>query len=355
MSSEWRNDGSLPPLRDAVEGLRGSWNMRMDPRDTYPTTRGCLRTECPWCMRWKRSASILRRFLPDVWKPLVPLLSYSATLLVMVLYALADRLRSFVADIFIPQYHYQFAVPITFVQVLVTLLYLLLLHAMGLAPLKPYSLSLGERLLVPSVCGSAQTVLGVWAEASAHSGMYALTMRLLPLLCVGWSHGLRLAVPPSVHLTGLITVITFTSVTITASQGLPSVEVLECLYAPLALLLHSLSLTWLAKVAETEHRHHSSSHTSPFDLYFTLMVNQSLVLGFLCLLHPEGPRALGEGSWHSLLFMGYLLAILLLGALQHLLVDMAALTFSPLVAALLHTAHGLTRPLYSLMIQHGGG
>jgi hypothetical protein len=68
-------------------------------------------------MRWKRSASILRRFLPDVWKPLVPLLSYGATLLVMVLYALADRLRSFVADIFIPQYHYQFAVPITFVQV----------------------------------------------------------------------------------------------------------------------------------------------------------------------------------------------------------------------------------------------
>lgn len=270
-------------------------------------------------------------------------------LLVMVLYALADRLRSFVADIFIPQYHYPFAVPITFVQVLVTLLYLLLLHAMGLAPLKPYSLSLGERLLVPSICGSAQAVLGVWAEASAHSGMYALTMRLLPLLCVGWSHGLRLAVPPSVHLTSLITVITLTSVTITASQGLPSVEVLECLYAPLALLLHSLSLTWLAKVAETERQRHSSSHTSPFDLYFTLMVNQSLVLGFLCLLHPEGPRALGEGSWHSLLFMGYLLAILLLGALQHLLVDMAALTYSPLAAALLHTAHRLTRPLYSLL------
>lgn len=134
-----------------------------------------------------------------------------------------------------------------------------------------------------------------------------------------------------------------------ASQGLPSVEVLECLYAPLALLLHSLSLTWLAKVAENEHRHHISSHTSPFDLYFTLMVNQSLVLGFLCLLHPEGPRALGEGSWHSLLFMGYLLAILLLGALQHLLVDMAALTYSPLAAALLHTAHRLTRPLYSLL------
>uniref|UniRef100_A0A674E443 Si:ch211-207n2.7 n=1 Tax=Salmo trutta TaxID=8032 RepID=A0A674E443_SALTR len=273
-------------------------------------------------MRWKKSACTLRRFLPDVWKPLVPLLSFSAMLLVMVLYALADRLRSFVADIFIPQYHYPFAVPITFVQVLVTLLYLLLLHAMGLAPLKPYSLSLGERLLVPSICGSAQAVLGVWAEASAHSGI-------------------------------LITVITLTSVTITSKCIYSMWEiliVLECLYAPLALLLHSLSLTWLAKVAETERRRHSSSHTSPFDLYFTLMVNQSLVLGFLCLLHPEGPRALGEGSWHSLLFMGYLLSILLLGGLQHLLVDMAALTYSPLAAALLHTAHGLTRPLYSLLI-----
>ncbi|XP_038816532.1 uncharacterized protein LOC120017680 isoform X1 [Salvelinus namaycush] len=323
--------------------------MTMNHRGTHPTTVSCLLTECPWCMRWRRSACTLRRLSSDVWKPLVPLLCFSATLVVVVLYALADRLRSFVADIFIPQYHYPFAVPITFVQVLVTLLYLLVLHAVGLAPLKPYSLSLGERLLVPSICGSAQAVLGVWAEASAHSGMYPLTMGLLPLLCVGWSHGLQLALLPSVHLTGLITVITFTSVTITVSQGVPSVEVLEYLYAPLALLLHSLSLTWLAKVAENEHRRHISSHTSPFDLYFTLMVNQSLVLGFLCLLHPEGPRALGEGSWHSLLFMGYLLAILLLGALQNLLVNMAALAFSPLAAALLHTARGLTRPLYSLL------
>ncbi|KAL0964496.1 hypothetical protein UPYG_G00324630 [Umbra pygmaea] len=320
----------------------------MDPRDHHPNTRVCLFTNSShWWMKCRRSVCTLRRLFPDVCKNLGPVICFSATLAVMVLYAMADQLRSFVAGIFIPQYHYPFAVPVTFFQVLVTLICLLLLHAVGLAPLKPYSLSLGEQLLVPSICGSAQVLLGVWADASAHSGMYPLTMALLPILCVGWSHGMHLAVPPSVRLTGLITVITVASVGITASQGLPKVELLECLCSAMALIFHSLSLTWLAKVAETER--HSSGHVSPFDLYYTLIVNQSLVLGFLCLLHPDSPRALGDGNWHSLLFIGYLLTILLLEALQCLLVDMTAMVVSPLAAALLHTARRLTTPFYSIL------
>ena len=122
-------------------------------------------------------------------------------------------------------------------------------------------------------------------------------------------------------------------------------EPLEGVYAPLALLLHSLSLAWMAKAAEVELRR-PGSRVSTFDLYFTLLVNQSLILGFLCLLHPKGPQALGGASWHSLLFIGYLLAILLLGMVQHFLVDVTALRLSPLVAALIHTARTLVQPFY---------
>lgn len=121
-------------------------------------------------------------------------------------------------------------------------------------------------------------------------------------------------------------------------------ETLEWIYSPLSVLLHSLSLAWMAKVSEAE-RH----HVTVFDCLFSLVLTRCLVLGFLCLLHPDGPRALGEGNWHSLLFLGYMLAILLLGALQHLLVDLTALHFSPLAAALLYGARSLALPFYNLL------
>ena len=140
----------------------------------------------------------------------------------------------------------------------------------------------------------------------------------------------------------MLTVLIFLCLSV--AVGVHFVEPLEWVYSPLSVLLHSFSLTWMAKVAEAERR-----HASVFDCYFSLVVTRCFVLGFLSLLHPDGPRALGEGNWHSLLFLGYLLAILLLGALQHLLVDMTALYFSPLAAALLYAAHELALPFYSLL------
>ncbi|XP_067093145.1 uncharacterized protein si:ch211-248a14.8 [Osmerus mordax] len=331
-------EGVMIQLKPLLSPPPGSWTGAPDPWDTVKTT---LVSERP---RWRRCVAALRRFSSSpVWKPLLPALGIIAILGVTVLYILADKLRCFVANIFVPQYHYPYAVPLCFAQVLVTLLALQLLHALGLVPLKPYSLSLGERLLVPSICDSVQAVLGMWAESS-HSGLYPLTMRLLPLLSVGWCHGLGLARSPLLHVT-VVTVVTVTSVAITASLGLSRVEPLECVYAPLALLLHSLALAWMAKAAEVEFRR-PGSHVSTFDLYFTLLVNQSLILGFLCLLHPKGPQALGGASWYNLLFIGYLLAILLLGMVQHFLVDVTALRLSPLVAALIHTARTLVQPFY---------
>lgn len=135
-------------------------------------------------------------------------------------------------------------------------------------------------------------------------------------------------------------------------QGLAGVEPLEYLYAPLALLLHGLSLTWLAKVAEAE-RHKqaaASSQASVFDIYYAQLVGQSWVLGLLWLLHPDGPRQVwSRSSWHSLLFHGYLLAILLLGMALDLLLGALALTVSPLAAAVLHSAKPLVQPLLSLL------
>lgn len=87
-----------------------------------------------------------------------------------------------------------------------------------------------------------------------------------------------------------------------------------------------------------------------FDIYYTQMVTQSCVLGPLWLLHPDGPwKVWRNSSWHSLLFLGYLLALLLLSAALNLTVGVAALCVSPFAAALLHSARQLIRPFFHLL------
>ncbi|XP_036450059.1 solute carrier family 35 member D3 [Colossoma macropomum] len=298
------------------------------------------------CSVWLRvhCATALRVCVYKGYKSLAPLLPCGAAVVVVVLYSLADKLHSFVCGIFMPQYHYPYAVPLALIQMLLNLLALVGLHAAGLVMLKPFSLRLAERLMVPAVCGSFQSVLALWAEASSHSGLYPLTARLLPVLSLAWSHLLALTTSNNTHFNCILVAVTFISVTITAREGLYTIEPLEYLYSPLSLFLHSLSLAWLAKVAQSER-----GHTSIFDLYYTLTVTRSLLLGFLCLLHPDSPRAITDGSWHSLLFLGYMLGILLLGAVQVLMVDITALSLSGMAAALLHSARGLTLPLYNLL------
>ncbi|XP_056148358.1 uncharacterized protein si:ch211-248a14.8 [Lampris incognitus] len=193
--------------------------------------------------------------------------------------------------------------------------------------------------------------MAMWARAnSSNTGLFAVTTRLLALLTIGWSHGLKLAVPPSSHITVIIAILSGISVIITASQGLPDMDLMEYIYAPLGLIFHSLALTWIAKVSEVEHCHSPEARVSVFNVYYTHLVNQSLVLGPLCLLHPDGPRqVLSHSSWHSLLFDGYLLAILLLGMMLNLLTGLTALQFSPFAAALLHSARELTQPFLKLL------
>ncbi|XP_052001829.1 uncharacterized protein LOC127657186 [Xyrauchen texanus] len=306
----------------------------------------------PWqtlvsrCSAWwqMHTPHALRACIYDVCKPLVPLLLCIAALVAVILYALADNLHSFVCRIFIPQYHYPYAVPLAFIQVFLNLLALLALHGIGLIHLKPFSLKLAERLLVPAICGSVQCVLALWAEANSHSGLYPLIARFLPLVSLCMGHLFVLSMPGSIHISCLLTAVTFASVSVTACQGLHTMEVLEYVYSPLSLVLHSLSLVWLAKVTQSER-----GHASIFDMYYTLTVSRCLLLGFLCVLHPDGPKALIDGSWHSLLFYGYMLGMLLLGAVQLLFVDVTALYFSALPAAVLHATRGLMLPLFSVL------
>ncbi|KAF7669103.1 hypothetical protein LDENG_00247730 [Lucifuga dentata] len=191
----------------------------------------------------------------------------------------------------------------------------------------------------------------MWAKASSsYAGLFPFIMHLLPLLTVGWNIILRLELLPSVYISVLISILSGVSIVITASQGLSGIEPLDYLYAPLALILRSLSLSWLAKVSKAERHHSPDVKVSIFDIYYTHLVNQSWVLGLLCLLHPDSPRkVLSQGNWHSLLFQGYLLAILLLGMVLNFLVDVSALRFSPLAAALLHSARELIDPLFQLL------
>ena len=262
-------------------------------------------------------------------------------------------------------------------QVLVSILFLNLLHLLDLAPLKPYSRPLGERLLVPAVCSGIHGVLAMWAKASSSSaGLYPLTLPLLPLVTVGFSVCLKLASPPSVHISVGFSILSLTSFVITGknrlriendgykftssqplfsllsavAQGLAGVDTLEYIYAPLALLLHSISLTWLAKVSEAERRQPADAQASVFDIYYTQLVNQSWVLGLLWLLHPDSPwQVLGHSSWRTLLFHGYLLAILLLGMVLNFLVGVSALCVSPLAAAVLHSARQVVQPFIHLL------
>lgn len=134
------------------------------------------------------------------------------------------------------------------------------------------------------------------------------------------------------------------------SSGVSVVEPLENLYAPLASLLHSLSLNWLLKVSEAERLHHSDDSTPVFHLFHAQLVVQTWVLGLLWLLHPDGPgEVLSQGSWNSLLFHGYLLALLLLGMLLNFLVFATALCVSPLSAAMLLSAEQVLKMLVSVL------
>lgn len=295
-----------------------------------------------WCVSVAKSLSSNHAL-----KSLVPLVC----LVVVVIYSLADSLRNFVVGIFIPQYHYPYAVALCFAQVLVSLLFLNLLHVLNLVPLKHYSRSLGERLLLPAICNSAQAVLTMWAKASSsYTGLFLLTLPLLPPLTAGFSFALKLAPPPSIHISVLISILSGASIVIAASKDLPGLEPLEYMYAPLALILQSLSLTWLAKVSEAERRHPPDAQASVFDIYYTQLVNQSWVLGLLWLLHPDSPwKVLSQGDWRTLLFHGYLLAILLLGMLLNFLVGISALCVSPLSAAMLHSARQVAQPLLQLL------
>lgn len=105
-----------------------------------------------------------------------------------------------------------------FSQVLLNILALLGLRALGVVPLNPFSLRLAERLMVPAVCGSVQCVLAMWARASAHSGLFPVIGRLLPLFSLAWGHLLGVSKPNSAHFTCLLTAITLTSIGITGRR-----------------------------------------------------------------------------------------------------------------------------------------
>ncbi|XP_029690924.1 uncharacterized protein isoform X2 [Takifugu rubripes] len=267
-------------------------------------------------------------------------------LVAMLTYGLFDQLRNFVFGIFIPQYHYPYSVALSFAQVLVSLLFLNLLHVLDLVSLKPYSRSLGEKMLVPAICLSTHDVLVMWAKASSlYSGLYTQSLLLLPLATVGFSFFLKLPSLPSVHTSVLIFILSGTSFVLTVSHELTSIHPLDYMYAPLTVLLHSVFMTFLAKILEAEHQQPPDSQASMFDIYYAQLVTQGCVLGLLWLLHPDGPwKVLSLSSWHSLLFLGYLLALLLLSMVLNLTIAVSALRISPFAAAVLHSARQIMRP-----------
>lgn len=104
-------------------------------------------------------------------------------------------------------------------QGLVSLLFLNLLHVLDLVPLKPYSRSLGEKVLVPAICHCIHDVLAMWAKAGgSYAGLYPLTLPLLPIVTVGFSFWLKLAPPPSIRISALISIVSGTSFVIAGKR-----------------------------------------------------------------------------------------------------------------------------------------
>lgn len=104
-------------------------------------------------------------------------------------------------------------------QVLVSLLFLNLLHVLDLVPLRPYSSSLGEKVLVPAICQCIHDVLAVWAKAtSPYANLYPLAQPLLPIVTIGFSFCLKLTPPPSLHVSALISTMSGTAFFITGKR-----------------------------------------------------------------------------------------------------------------------------------------
>uniref|UniRef100_A0A3B3RCX1 Si:ch211-207n2.7 n=1 Tax=Paramormyrops kingsleyae TaxID=1676925 RepID=A0A3B3RCX1_9TELE len=299
---------------------------------------------------WKLPASLLGVLQAGKWEAISVVTQTGTILFALTLYSLNTWLYKLLTQIFVSQYRFPYAVQLAFAQALLMLAALSSLCSLGCLPLQPYSLHLGERLLVPAICQGAHAALALWAQANGAAVLHGLVERLLPLACTACSHALALTPSLSARSAVLLATAVLTSVSLTVMQASLWIDALICLYAALSLFLHSLSLCWLAKVGEGEAVCRGGGRrVSSLDLCFSMTINKSLVLGFLCLLHPDGAPALSEGSWQSLLFLAYLLGVLLLGALQHLLLAVAALRCSPVAAALLHTAQGLAEPLTSLL------
>ncbi|XP_033885903.3 uncharacterized protein si:ch211-248a14.8 isoform X1 [Acipenser ruthenus] len=258
-----------------------------------------------------------------------------AYLLTATLYALAAMLSDFLQHLFITQYRYTYPASLVLAQVLLTLLVLQTLRCLGCVPLRSYSLRLGELLLVPSLCSSFHTVLGLWAVGNAPSGLFNLTQRLVPIACLAWTRGLGTQRPPSVRVSLLVTGISLGSL-LPGIQSTHSEDSLVYLYAPLSLFLESLYLCWLQKV--WEQLASGIGNISMLDIHYTVTVNSSLVLGFFCLLQLDSPQALIQGSWHSLLFLGYLVGLLALGSIVRLLLCVTALRSSAVTSAVMEVA-----------------
>lgn len=102
-------------------------------------------------------------------------------------------------------------------QVLITLLVLNLLHVLDVVPLKRYSRSLGEKVLVPSIGISTHAVLAMWAKAnSSHISLFSLTQPLLPIATVAFSFCQKLASPPSLVVP--ISILSGTSLLVTGRK-----------------------------------------------------------------------------------------------------------------------------------------
>ena len=101
-------------------------------------------------------------------------------------------------------------------QVLISLLVLNLLHVLGLVPLRHFSRSLGDRVLVPAICNSFHTVLTMWTKASSScADLFPLTLHLLPMLTVCFSLALKVALTQSIYISVLISILSGSSIFIT--------------------------------------------------------------------------------------------------------------------------------------------
>nr|XP_014350351.1 PREDICTED: solute carrier family 35 member D3-like [Latimeria chalumnae] len=282
--------------------------------------------------------SALSKGFSSIW--CLPGSHYCSFLPNLVLYILCSEYSDFLNRVFITQYRYGYPAFLTLCQVLLTWFILEWLRFFQWTSIQPYSLEVGEILLLPSICFSFHSILSLWAVTNAPFTSYMLIIRFMPLVNLILAHLFTIKSKPSLRETFIVIIVTLCSI-ITGVQNFHD-DAITYVYGLLGLAFESFYLTLIQKTKEDQ-------RLSAVNIHYTCVINSVPILVVLCLIHPDTLKALASGSWLSLIFLGFFSLLLILGCILKFLICFCACQSSAVTVGMMDIAKRDTMTLRSLL------